>query len=326
MSSEKYGLGLWIFGKLLDRFVSQGYKTGVPFQERIRLVSRIELLRGIELTYPSDFNSRSPEEILKILREHNLEISGIDIDLFSEPRWQRGSITSKDDKLRMEAIKRVKDAIDIARKMGVKNVIIWPGQDGHDYLFSDHRERWRRLIDAMKEVSSYCIDETIYLEYKPKEPRTHSILSNVGKTLHLIERVGSSKLGVLIDVGHALMADENLAESVFLIHDSGLPLFLHLNDAYGYWDDDMIMGSINLWKFVEFFHALETIKYDGWYDLDIFPYREDPVKASEQCLKFIHYLRTKVREYHDDISDAISAENVHKALEIVWKTFLRDFR
>jgi len=260
------------------------------------------------------------------LKKQNLEISAINIDLFSKPKWQKGSITSLDNSIRGDAVKLVKDGIDLARKLSVKNINLWLGQDGHDYLFSNHRERWRLLVGELKDISSYLQNEILYLEYKHKEPRTHSLISNVGKAVYIVDRVRSNKLGVTIDTGHALMSDENLAESIYLLADSNIPIMLHLNDSYGYWDDDMIVCSINFLKFIEFLYALEDIAYDGWYDLDIYPYREDPVKACSQSLKIIHYIRGVIKENRSKLGDAVRSDDPHKTLDTIWGLFLKDFK
>ncbi len=323
---RKYGVGLWIFGRLSDRFVADGYKPAKSLDERLRMASEVPLVKGVELAYPSDLQELPLEDLRRKLSALNLTISAIDIDLFSKPKWQKGSITSKDESLRREALEIVENGVECARKLGASNLVLWLGQDGHDYLFADHREKWRLLIDSLKEISSFLKAETLYLEYKHKEPRTHSLISNVGKTLHIINRVGSDRLGVTIDTGHALMADENLAESVYIIGDSGVPLMLHLNDAYGYWDDDMILGSINLLKFVEFFYALREVGYSGWYDLDIYPYREDPVKACDQSLRMVDYMVRLVERHHDELHEAIKSDDPHRALDAVWKLLLKDFQ
>jgi xylose isomerase len=323
---ERYGVGLWIFGRLVDRFISPEYKPDKSLDERIKIASTIPLVRGVELSYPSDFQGYSPEAVMDRLRDRNLEISAINIDLFSRPKWQKGSITSLDDSIRRDAIELIKNGIDLARRLNVRDINLWLGQDGHDYLFSNHRDRWRLLIDSLRDVAGHLRNEKLYLEYKHKEPRTHSLISNVGKAVHIIHRVESDKLGVTIDTGHALMADENLAESVYLLADSNIPLMLHLNDCYGYWDDDMIVASINLLKFIEFFYALEDVGYNGWYDLDMYPYREDPVKACGQSLKIIHYIRTVIKENKSKLDEAIKLDDPHKALDMVWNLFLRDFK
>lgn len=325
-AEPKYGVGLWIFGKLSDRFVAEGYKPARSLDERLKLVTKVPLVKGVELAYPSDFQGLSPTDLQRKLNNLNLTISAIDIDLFSKPKWQNGSITSKDGSVRKEALEIVKSGIECARKLGVSSLILWLGQDGHDYLFADHREKWRLLIDGLEEISSLLKAETLYLEYKHKEPRTHSIISNVGKTLYIIDQVGSDRLGVTIDTGHALMADENLAESVYIVSDSGTPLMLHLNDAYGYWDDDMILGSINLLKFVEFFYALQDVGYDGWYDLDIYPYREDPVSACNQSIRMVDYMVRLVKKHRDQLREAIESDDPHRALDVVWKLLLKGFQ
>jgi hypothetical protein len=89
-------------------------------------------------------------------------------------------------------------------------------------------------------------------------------MSNVGKTTPIIHCVGSDKLGVTIGTDHALMVDENLAENMYLLADSNIPLMLHLNDCYEYWNDGMTAASINLLKFIEFFYALEDVKSRGY--------------------------------------------------------------
>lgn len=324
---ENYGVGLWIFGKVADRFVPEGYRPAYTVEGKIEAVSKIPLIRGVELVYPSDFQKLAPEELVKKLRNADICISMLNVDLFSHSKWQKGSISSLNELIRKEAINVVKECVDLARRMEVSRINLWLGQDGHDYLFGNHRDRWRYLIDGLKDISNYLNKgQILFLEYKHKEPRTHLLISNVGKSLHIIDRVGADNLGVTIDTGHALMVDENLAESVYIIHDAGVELALHLNDAYGYWDDDMVICSINLFKFIEFFYALEDINYDGWYDLDMYPYREDPVKACEQSIKIIDYIRKKVREHYQELRHVIELDDPLRALDSVWKMFLKDFK
>ena len=105
---------------------------------------------------------------MDMLRGQNLEISAMNIDLFSRPKWQRGSITSLDNSIRRDAIELVKNGIEVARRLNVRNINLWLGQDGHDYLFSNHREKWRLLIDSLRDISNYLRDEILYLEYKHK--------------------------------------------------------------------------------------------------------------------------------------------------------------
>ena len=99
-------------------------------------------------------------------------------------------------------------------------------------------------------------------------------------------------LGAMVDVGHSLMAYENVAESAALLHYFGQKLFyMHFNDNWRLWDDDMTVGSVHTIEMLELLYWLDRMKYTGWYALDIFPYRENgcepPPKAyagSRACM------------------------------------------
>ncbi len=326
-TSGKYAVILAVLGNLYDRFVTTGYKremTDVSLADKLDIVKKIPMAKGVTLMYPSEFEAE-PEAVAKKISQYGLEVSNVIADTFSDPKWMNGSLTAKDEKVRKEAIELIKNASDAVKKIGVNKCCLWFGQDGHDYLFDDHKSKWRLLIDGLKDITSYNEKVTFFIEYKLKEPRTHAMVSTVGKSLHLINKVGADNLGIVLDTGHANMADENLAESVYLIAESDVPLALHINDNYGYWDDDMIFGSINFWKSVEFIYALEDVGYDGWYEIDVFPYREDTVKAINQSFQMLDYIRRKVKENFKELQKAVESRDVHTAMDTVRRIFLKEY-
>lgn len=323
---NKYGCGLWAFGGVADRFVPSGYKPQISLERQFRLASQVELVKGVEIHYPSDFKMEQVGEVKQLLERFEFEVPTICLNFFSDPKWQNGSFTSRNPELRKDAVKTTKEAIDIARKMGVKACTIWLGQDGHDYLFNDYDKAWDWLVSGIGEVADYAKELTVYMEYKQKEPRTHIMIANVGKVLYIVDELKAKNLGVVIDVGHAFMSDENMAESVAIVSRRQIPFTMHFNDAYGYWDDDMIAGSINLWKYVELFYQLKKVNYDGWHDLDIFPYREDAVKAVEQSLRFIDYMKRRVEENFKEIDDSIAEGDVHSTIDVMRRLFLKGYK
>jgi len=42
---------------------------------------------------------------------------------------------------------------------------------------------WKRLIEGLQECAEYDPEVKIYLEYKLKEPRAHTITNDAGKAL-----------------------------------------------------------------------------------------------------------------------------------------------
>ena len=130
----------------------------------------------------------------------------------------------------------------------------------------------------------------ICLEYKPKEPRTHLLVDTVGRTLWLIEKIDAENVGVLLDLGHAFYAYENIAHSAALLHREGKLDLIHFSDNYGEWDWDMIPATIRFWEHLELIFWLRELKYDNWYSIDIIMPRGNPVKAAQQSVTNIQRL------------------------------------
>ena len=322
---RKYGVGIWAFSPVGDRFNPEGYKPRLSLDQQMRMAARARGVKGVELHYPTDFTEEQVGYVEELLKGLGLQLPTLCVNLFTHPRWQRGSITSTDPRTREEAIETAKVAMDISEKVGSMACTLWLGQDGHDYLFNDYRRAWDRMVEGIAEIADHNRRVTLFLEYKHKEPRTHMQVANMAKTLYMIDEMAAKNVGVVIDVGHALMADENMAESVVLADRRKVPFAMHFNDSYGFWDDDMIVGAINFWRYAELFYQLRKVGYDGWYDLDIFPYREDPVKAVEQSLSFIDYMITRVEENYDRIDALVEEGDVHRTLEGLREIFLKGY-
>jgi Sugar phosphate isomerases/epimerases len=102
------------------------------------------------------------------------------------------------------------------------------------------------------------------LEYKPKEPRTHSTWARAADTLLVAKETGQANVGVTIDAGHSFVAGENVAEAAAVLSDFGRKLFhMHFSDNYRSWDDDMIVGSVHFAEFLELLQGLEAMLDDG---------------------------------------------------------------
>ena len=121
----------------------------------------------------------------------------------------------------------------------------------------------------------------VLVEYKMKEPRTHCFVNTAATAILMTQDL--DRVGILLDVGHSLAAKENMAEAAALIASHNKLDYIHFNDNYRAWDDDMMLGSVHLVEHLELVYWLKRIDYQGWLTLDIFPYREDGVRAAEHC-------------------------------------------
>lgn len=137
--------------------------------------------------------------------------------------------------------------------------------------------------------------------------------------------MGYANLGCALDVGHALMAGECLAESLMLLdlHDK---LFqIHLNDNYKDADPDMILGSINFWEILEFFYYLNKTNYESWSTIDIISARDDRVKTLGLAVRMTwkyKELADKLMEYEEEIDKNIQgyhfADNMNLIIDVLF--------
>lgn len=293
MTNRKYSVFLGNVGSCNDRYC-EAYGEKFFMDELFDRAKSIPLLTAVDLVMTQEF-IQNKARIKENLKRTGLKAASVAVDTFANPIYQKGSFSSVNPGVRAQAIADAKDAIDFAAEIDCRILTTWPGQDGFDYIFSADYIKERQLFsDAIAELCAYRKDMTITMEYKIKEPRTHSYISTVGTTLLMCEAIGAENLGIALDYGHALLGYESPAESVALCKMYGDRLkHIHINDNYRLWDDDLIVGSVHTLEFLEFFYWLRTTGYEGYMTIDQFPYREngrDAVNESALWLDFLESL------------------------------------
>jgi xylose isomerase len=312
----RFSANINTFNAGADRYVLSGYGDRYPTDELIQMATKVEGLSGVELVGTWHVNDHNVEQIRHQVADAGLVVTCVTPDIWASPQWGRGSFTSNDPKIRRAAIQEVKKSMEWARQLDCEVIDLWFGQDGYDYPFQGNFiTAWDRIIEGVIECAEHVPEVKIVLEYKPKEPRTHCYIATVGKTLLLIEKVNRPNVGAMIDVGHALMGYETTAESAALLQYFGNKLFyMHFNDNWRLWDDDMTVGSVHTIETLELLYWLDRINYTGWYALDIFPYRENGMRAAQESIRWIQGLQALLdkigRERFDNViaaSDSMEA-------------------
>ena len=324
-SNPKYSANVNTFNACADRYVLEGYGERLSTDQLIQLSTKVKGLSGVELVGKWHVNDSNLEQIKKQVEGAGFEVTCVTPDIWASGKWGKGSFSSSDPGIRKDAVRTVKNSMDWAKALGCSVVDLWFGQDGFDYPFSaDYPAQWDRIIECTKECAQHEPGVNLVIEYKPKEPRTHCTISTVGKTLLLIEKVGEKNVGAMVDVGHVLEAYEHPAESLALLNYFGNKLmYMHFNDNWGFWDDDMTAGSIHTIGLLEIVYWLDRIGYDGWYALDIFPYREDGISAATESIAWIDGLyRLLDRIGREKIGKIIASNDSMAASRVIREALL----
>ena len=285
---RKYSVILGNLGNTCDRFCG-GYKNNPNTMEMFKKAIKIPHVKGMELVGSWDILPDNVSEMKKAFCDSGITCVSIIPDLFADKRFWKGSYCSIEPDVRQYALDYTRRMCDIAIELNCEIINIWPGQDGYDYLLTaDYMQQRQWLSEAITILAKQYPGLKFALEYKPKEPRTHSYLARMSDTLLLAMETGCENVGVTIDTGHAFNAGEVVAESIVLAKRAGNKLFhMHFNDNYTSWDDDMIVGSVHTVCYIEMLYWLDKTDYDGWWSMDQYPYREDAAGAIGESIEWL---------------------------------------
>jgi sugar phosphate isomerase/epimerase len=282
----RFGAGLWHFASYVDRYASDGYGPARTTLEAIELAGQVEDLSVVDLNYPFT-PGIGLSEVKDALAAHGLTAIGITPEIYLR-KFSRGAFTNPDPGARKAALDLMHDAAGIVRELDAQYVKIWPGQDGWDYPFQvDHRTLWKLAVDGMRELAGAHPDLKFAIEYKPREPRVKMTWDSAARSLLGIQQIGLDNVGILLDFGHSLYGGESPADAAQLIIDHGRLYGMDVNDNLRGWDDDLVVGTVHLTEIFEFFHVLRKNQWDGVWQLDQFPFREDSVDAARTSIQIL---------------------------------------
>lgn len=274
----RYSLITSFLGQTKDRF--HVYHEPLSLEQKLSMVTEIPGYTGVELVYPYEMGPKSDvadaAATRKLLTTHGLELSAVNCNVKGEPEFVSGGLTNPDKGIRDYALSFIKSAKDFAAELGAPRVTCCPLGDGFEFIFQhDYRAAWTRLIETFGAAAEYRSDIPLVIEYKPKETRRHCFLNRAADTLLLVKEIGVPTLGVTMDYGHSIYAGEHPAEALSMLHYSGHPYYIHVNDNDKTWDWDYFTGSHTLLEYIEFVYYLRRFNYTEFITSDTHPTRWD---------------------------------------------------
>ena len=317
-----FGAGLWNFATYVDRYAVDGYGEPRSTIEQIELAAEVGDISYVDLNYPFT-GELTTADVKGALERTGLRAIGVTPDIYLREH-QMGAFTNPDPAKRESARLIMQGAADAVRELGARYVKIWPGQDGFDYPFQvDYKELNRLAVEGMRDLARANPDLKFVIEYKPREPRTHMFWSSAAKTVLGIQAMGVDNVGVLLDFGHALFGGESPAEAAQLLIDHGLLWGMDVNDNYRGWDDDMVVGTVHMTEIFEFFHTLRVNGWEGVWQLDQFPFREDVVDNARTSIRFLKALHRALDRLDEDaLAEAQAGQDPLAAQRVVQDALL----
>lgn len=314
-SKYRFTFGPWNISTGADPF-GPPVRAEVEFAAKIREYKKLGF-DGVQFhdddVVPADWSLQATREgvskVKKMLADEGLFCEFIAPRLWEHPDTIDGAYTSNDAAQRKYALDRSKRAVDIAREMGCRDIVLWLAREG-TYIreAKDPILAADRLLQAVNTLLAHDSTIRILGEMKPNEPMDQAYLPTPGHFLALCYRTSDpSRCGVLIESAHSILAGLDPSDDMAYALWHKKLWSVHLNDQNGLkYDQDKVFGSVDLRRAFNTVWVLERAGYDGCIGLDV-----KAMRTTKQADQTRHLANSKaIFEHLVSIARSVDAAKV----------------
>jgi xylose isomerase len=237
---------------------------------RLKIAAAFEFLEKIGVRYYC-FHDRdvAPEgrtfaesdanlkEIVGLAEEHGAR-TGIRLlwgtaNLFTHPRYAAGAATNPDPEMFAYAAAQVRTMLEVTKRLGGENYVLWGGREGYDTLLNTDL---RREADQLGRFLTLVADHKarigftgqLLIEPKPMEPTKHQYDFDAATVHGFLVRYGLDKEYRLnIEANHATLAGHSFHHEIAYAVANGMFGSVDANrgDDQNGWDTDQFPNSVD---------------------------------------------------------------------------------
>lgn len=173
-------------------------------------------------------------------------------NLFSHRRYMAGAATNPDPDVFAYAAATVKSCIDVTKRLGGENYVLWGGREGYETLLNTDMKREReqagRFLSMVVDYKNRIgFRGTILIEPKPQEPTKHQYDYDVATVYGFLRDFGlEGEVKVNIEQGHAILAGHSFEHELALAGALGVfgSIDMNRNDYQSGWDTDQFPNNV----------------------------------------------------------------------------------
>ncbi|UUP16939.1 xylose isomerase [Nitratireductor thuwali] len=172
-------------------------------------------------------------------------------NLFSNRRYMAGAATNPNPEVFAYAAATVKACMDVTKRLGGQNYVLWGGREGYETLLNtdmgrelDQLGRFLTMVVDYKHKIGF--EGTILVEPKPQEPTKHQYDFDVATVYGFLKRYGlENEVKVNIEQGHAILAGHSFEHELALAGALGIlgSIDVNRNDYQSGWDTDQFPNN-----------------------------------------------------------------------------------
>jgi xylose isomerase len=173
-------------------------------------------------------------------------------NLFGHPRYAAGAATNPDPEVFAYAAAQVTNMLEVTKRLGGTNYVLWGGREGYDTLLNtDLRREGTQLARFLHLVAEHKhrigFTGTLLIEPKPMEPTKHQYDFD-SATIHgfLVRNGLEGEYKLNIEANHATLAGHSFHHEVAYAVANGMFGSIDANrgDPQNGWDTDQFPNSV----------------------------------------------------------------------------------
>jgi sugar phosphate isomerase/epimerase len=238
---------------------------------------------GVELM-PARPHQLDAYDVHKQVTNHGLEICGVGSG--SIYLVDKLILMTADPEIGKQAQIRINELIDFAAAVGAPFVTVG-GSRGRLALTNDDGAR-STLIDILGTIAENAAKKNVKIVIEPLNRYETDIVYNTEDGLALIEEIGHSNIGLLLDTYHVNIEESSHTECFRQAMGTGRLWHVHLGD-----NNRLPPGQGHI-DFGSIVSTLEEIGYNGYLSAELLP-RPDPDTAGQQTIEYMRKLIPAIR-------------------------------
>lgn len=326
----KFSAGIWYFSPPASRFHDK-YKPDLSIEQRIEIAADLARygLKAIEAHYPNEIHRENLHLYKQLEDSAGVRLITVIPNLFYDPRFEFGSLSSPLEEVREYAVQLTKEALELNKELDTDFAVVWPGIDGYENPFGlDFFGMWDRFEEGLAEAMDAVPGVRVAIEPKPYEPRGVNIYRNTSDGLLMCRDVesrlrhpenrrlleeGHALVAMNPEVGHVLMGFEDLPYAFARILREGRLAHTHWNSQpLGNYDQDLNVGVVSPEQAEAALYVLKMYGYTGYFSPDLNPERMPVDIALRNCFDALRAMNDRIDQLdHEKVLYAVM--NPHKA-------------
>ena len=210
------------------------------------------------------------ERMLGLMKKYNMACTSL-CGIFPEER----DLTAGDPEKAAMAIRYIRDSVDFAVKVGAPYVIVVPSPVGRTELPAGHTfaEMWANAIRNIRAAADYAQSQGVGLAIEAINRYETYFANTLTKAYQLVKDINHPKVGIMADLFHMSLEENNIGASLRMIADK----LMHVHLA----DNTREAAGLGKTDFKEVLYVLRDINYQGPLTMEFMPRLANPYASGD---------------------------------------------